>query len=165
MVMPDQIAGPEARYRLLETLRQYALERLRQRGKLDAVQRRHAQHFAAFAKQAGTALLGPDELAWRPRLRAEQDNLRAAVQFIGPEQRGSGLLGKRREMLRVAAMHRIQFAALAQSVEPILAERLQQSVPRFWPMDLIGYHHGLRYQCRQRVENRPRPGPCAHDSS
>ena len=81
MVTPDQAHGAEARYRLLETLRQYGLERLRQRGKLDAVQRRHAQHFAAFAKQAGTALLGPDELAWRPRLRAEQDNLRAAVQW------------------------------------------------------------------------------------
>jgi predicted ATPase/class 3 adenylate cyclase len=81
MVIPDQIHGPEARYRLLETLRQYGLERLRQRGELDAAQRRHAQHFAAFAKQAGTALLGPDELAWRPKLRAEQDNLRAAVQW------------------------------------------------------------------------------------
>jgi predicted ATPase/class 3 adenylate cyclase len=80
MVVPDQVYVPEARYRLLETLRQYALERLRQRGELDAVQRRHAQHFAAFAAQAGTALLGPDELAWRPKLRAEQDNLRAAVQ-------------------------------------------------------------------------------------
>jgi predicted ATPase/class 3 adenylate cyclase len=81
MVIPDQVHGPEARYRLLETLRQYGLERLRQRGELAAVQRRHAQHFAAFAQQAGTALLGPEELAWRPRLRAEQDNLRAAVQW------------------------------------------------------------------------------------
>jgi predicted ATPase/class 3 adenylate cyclase len=81
MVIPDQIHGPEARYRLLETLRQYGLDRLRQRGELDAVQRRHAQHFAAFAEQAGTALVGPDELAWRPRARAEQDNLRAAVQW------------------------------------------------------------------------------------
>ena len=81
MVIPDHIHGPEARYRLLETLRQYGLERLRQRGELDAVQRRHAQHFAAFAKQAGTALLGPDELEWRPRLRAEQDNIRAAAQW------------------------------------------------------------------------------------
>ena len=81
MVIPDQSHGREARYRLLETLRQYGLERLRQRGELDAVQRRHAQHFAAFARRAATALLGPDELAWRPTLRAEQDNLRAAVQW------------------------------------------------------------------------------------
>jgi predicted ATPase/class 3 adenylate cyclase len=81
MVIPDQIIGPEARYRLLETLRQYALERLRQRGELDTVQRRHALHFAALAKLAGTELLGPDELAWRPRLHAEQDNLRTAVQW------------------------------------------------------------------------------------
>jgi predicted ATPase len=81
MVVPDQTHGAEARYRLLETLHQYALERLRQRGELDLVQRRHAQHFAAFAQQAGTALLGPDELAWRPRLLAEQGNLRSAVQW------------------------------------------------------------------------------------
>ena len=81
MVITDQVHGPEARYRLLETLRQYGLERLRQRGELEAVRRRHARHFAAFAKQAGTALLGPDELAWRPRSRAERDNIRAAVQW------------------------------------------------------------------------------------
>jgi predicted ATPase/class 3 adenylate cyclase len=81
MVIPDRAHGPEARYRLLETLRQYGLERIRQRGELDAVRHRHARHFAAFAGQAGTALLGPDELTWRPRLRAEQDNLRAAVRW------------------------------------------------------------------------------------
>jgi predicted ATPase/class 3 adenylate cyclase len=93
MVIPDQVHGPEARYRLLETLRQYGLERLRQRGELDAVQRRHAQHFAAFAKQAGTALLGPDELAWRPRSRAEQDNLRAAVQWgLGSASPDDGMI-------------------------------------------------------------------------
>ncbi len=91
MVVPDQSRGAEARYRLLETLRQYALERLRQRGELDQVQRRHAQHFAAFAQQAGTALLGPGELTWRPRLFAEQDNLRAAVQWaLGSDSADDG---------------------------------------------------------------------------
>ena len=81
MLIPDQILGAEARYRLLETLREYGLEHLRQRGDLDAVQRRHARYYAAFAEQAGTALAGPDELSWRPRLRAEQDNLHAAVSW------------------------------------------------------------------------------------
>jgi predicted ATPase/class 3 adenylate cyclase len=81
MVIPDQILGPEARYRLLETLRQYGLEHLRQRGELDAVQRRHAHYYAVFAKQTGTALVGSEELSWRPRLRAEQDNLHAAVSW------------------------------------------------------------------------------------
>ena len=81
MLIPDQILGAEARYRLLETLREYGLEHLRQRGELDAVQRCHAHYYAAFAQQAGTALVGPEELSWRPRLRAEQDNLHAAVRW------------------------------------------------------------------------------------
>ena len=75
MVIPDQVLEAEARYRLLETLCQYGLEHLRQDGELDAVQRRHAHYYAAFAQRAGTALIGPEELGWRPRLRAEQDNL------------------------------------------------------------------------------------------
>ena len=67
------------RFRLLETLRQYALERLDDSGHAEDYRRRHAEHYATFAEAAGPGLEGPDEAAWVGRFDAELDNLRAAV--------------------------------------------------------------------------------------
>jgi predicted ATPase/class 3 adenylate cyclase len=73
--------GPQAtrRFRLLETLRQYALERLDDSGHAEDYRRRHAEHYATFAEAAGPGLEGSDEAAWVGRFDAELDNLRAAV--------------------------------------------------------------------------------------
>ena len=73
--------GPEGdtRFQLLETLRQYALERLDAEGVGDRTRRRHAEHYAQFAETASPELLGRHELAWRPRVNAEIDDFRAAV--------------------------------------------------------------------------------------
>jgi predicted ATPase/class 3 adenylate cyclase len=73
--------GPDAtvRYRLNETMREYAGEQLEQHADVDAWRRRHAEHYTSFAEVAGPGLVGPDELVWRPRLHAENDNLRTAV--------------------------------------------------------------------------------------
>jgi len=48
-------------------------------GEQDRLQRRHAEHYAAFAERAGLELAGPAQLEWQPRIRAERDNLQAAV--------------------------------------------------------------------------------------
>ena len=45
---------------------------------MEESRRRHAEYYAAVAEEMGPALMGPDELAWRPRFRAALDNLRAA---------------------------------------------------------------------------------------
>jgi len=73
--------GPDGsvRYRLLETMREYAAEQLQEDADIDMWRRRHAEYYTAFAEVAGPALVGPDELVWRPRLHAENDNLRSAV--------------------------------------------------------------------------------------
>ena len=81
MLTTDEAPDGSTRYRLLETLRQYALERLDETDDPDAWRRRHAEHYAEFAEQAGDGLLGPDELAWRPRAVKELDNLRSAVSW------------------------------------------------------------------------------------
>jgi predicted ATPase/class 3 adenylate cyclase len=67
------------RYRTLETLRQYACERLDLAGDADEFRRRHAQYYARVAEEGGAALVGRDELSWRARVNADRDNLRAAV--------------------------------------------------------------------------------------
>jgi predicted ATPase/class 3 adenylate cyclase len=72
--------GPNGtRFRLHETLRQYALERLADTSGAEDCRRRHAEYLARFAEAAGPGLEGPDEVAWAGRLEAELDNLRAAV--------------------------------------------------------------------------------------
>ena len=77
MVALDESA-PTTRYELLETMRQYARERLEAR-EADAWRRRHAQYFATLAEASGKLLSGPDELAGRAEIRRELDNLRSAV--------------------------------------------------------------------------------------
>jgi predicted ATPase/class 3 adenylate cyclase len=78
MVVADT-AGDTTRYQLLETLRHFARDRAG--GDLDGLRRRHAAHYAAFAERAGAGLASPDELAWRPQVAADLDNLRAAASW------------------------------------------------------------------------------------
>jgi hypothetical protein len=67
------------RYRLLETIRSYALERLDERGATDAIRRRHATWCTGFMAEVSDGVRGPDEAAWLVRLEREVDNVRAAL--------------------------------------------------------------------------------------
>jgi predicted ATPase/class 3 adenylate cyclase len=69
------------RYRMLETIRQYARDRLVGADEASALQTRHLAHYAAIAGEAAAALRGPDEAAWLRRLDPEVDNLRAALDW------------------------------------------------------------------------------------
>ena len=77
LVLADDSSG-SIRYHMLETIRTYAREQLEAEGELEAMMLRHAEHYTRFAEEAGLALLGADEVAWRRRVRLEYDNLRAA---------------------------------------------------------------------------------------
>jgi len=79
MLVADEDDDGVTRYQMLETIRVYARERLEDQGESDVWRRRHAEHYRTFAFEAGEALVGPEELACRRHLRAELDNVRAAV--------------------------------------------------------------------------------------
>jgi predicted ATPase/class 3 adenylate cyclase len=71
--------GAETRYRLLETVRQYAQDRLVDAGEADLVRRRHADWCRSIAVQVDDLLLGAEYQAWSRRLEADHDNFRAAM--------------------------------------------------------------------------------------
>jgi predicted ATPase/class 3 adenylate cyclase/DNA-binding CsgD family transcriptional regulator len=82
LVQAEDVHG-STRYRLLETVRQYAAERLARRAgaELDETRAAHRDHYLALVETAGRYLRGPDEARWLDRLEAEFDNIRAALAF------------------------------------------------------------------------------------
>jgi tetratricopeptide (TPR) repeat protein len=81
MVTAEPAPDGTTRYQLLETLRQYALERLEQAGEVELYRRRHAEHYATVTAELGRTVYGPDEASVRARLDRETDNLRAAIDW------------------------------------------------------------------------------------
>src|SRR3984885_4249555 len=77
----DPAASPEPHLRMLETIREYALERLEDSGEEAVIRRQHATFFLAFAEQAAAELRQPRRTAWLNRLEDEHDNLRAALRW------------------------------------------------------------------------------------
>ncbi len=81
MVATDETSSEAGttRYRLLETMRAYARDRLNEDCELEATRRRHAAHFAEFAERAGPEFMQKDELRWRAKVQVEMHNLRVAA--------------------------------------------------------------------------------------
>ena len=80
-VITVSFPSPEARYDLLDTVRDYALERLAEGGRLAAARKAHAEYFATLADSAHGALRGPEWRAWVGRLELEHDNLWVALTY------------------------------------------------------------------------------------
>lgn len=101
-----QDEGPEQdepRFAILETVREYALERLAAAGEADALRERHAGFYLALAEQAEPGLIGPRQAVWLDRLQQEHDNLRAALRWLvehGPADHGLRLAAALRRFWR-----------------------------------------------------------------
>ncbi|MER6951800.1 LuxR C-terminal-related transcriptional regulator [Nonomuraea sp. NPDC000554] len=86
-----------ARYRLLETIRQYGQDVLAESGDEMALRRRHRDHFRVLAERAEADWFGPRQAEWIARLRHERANLRAALDFCLREP------GEARHVLEIVA--------------------------------------------------------------
>jgi len=92
-----------ARYLMLDTIREYAREKLAQRDDADAVAARHCDHYFAMAKAANKGLRGPEQADWLWRLEVELDNIRSALAL-----------------------------ALAERVDPFIAVKFAVALQGFW---------------------------------
>ncbi len=117
-------ADGEPRLGMLETIRDYALERLAQEDDPDAARRRHAEYYRAFAERAQEQLDGPTQLTVMDRLEAEHDNLRAALAWS----------------LESTA------SAAADPERLVIGLRLVQALTGFW------YQHGHATEGRQWLQ-------------
>jgi len=75
-----------ARYRLLESVRQYGGDRLRESGEVSDAQRRHRDWYLGLAERAAIEMYGPEDTNWLNRLEVEHDNLRAALGWTTAEK-------------------------------------------------------------------------------
>jgi predicted ATPase len=73
----------DERFSMLETIREYAAERLSESDDPEALLDRHASYFLSFAERAEGQLRGPDRAGWLDRLEEERDNFRAALDWMG----------------------------------------------------------------------------------
>jgi predicted ATPase/class 3 adenylate cyclase len=93
LVIPEE-RTTVTRYRMLETVREYAQERLNDARDGDAVRVRHLDFYLALAEDAGSALTGPKQGAWLEVLDLERENLLAAHATCDRAENG-GALGLR----------------------------------------------------------------------
>lgn len=91
------------RYRMLETIREYAREKLDASGDTATTAARHAAHYFELAKATGRGLRGPEQALWVRRGEAEHDNLRAALAL-----------------------------AIAGGVDPLIAVKMAVALQGFW---------------------------------
>jgi predicted ATPase/DNA-binding SARP family transcriptional activator len=119
----------EARFSMLETIREYALEQLRAAGEDDQIGGRHASFYAGLLERAEPELTGADQAPWLERLEGEHANLQTALRWAS--QTGNTDL----TLLMAARMWRFwqlrgHFADGRRRLEDVLATEGPASVPR-----------------------------------
>jgi len=77
------------RLRMLETIREYAAEKLAERAEADEVRRRHAVYYCALITEAGPKLLTRDQIGWLQVVRDDHDNILAALHYSCDAQEAS----------------------------------------------------------------------------
>ncbi|HEY1437015.1 MAG TPA: tetratricopeptide repeat protein [Casimicrobiaceae bacterium] len=82
----------EPRFSMLETIREYAGERLNATGEVERVRERHRDYFLALAEEAEPKLIGAEQARWLQRLEDEHENLRAGLNWSLAEARAEGSL-------------------------------------------------------------------------
>jgi tetratricopeptide (TPR) repeat protein len=81
LIRQEEGPGGEPRFVMLETVHEYAREKLGQSAEAEEIKRAHAQYFLTLAEVAFPELRGPEQLEWLERLEVKHDNMRAALSW------------------------------------------------------------------------------------
>ncbi len=84
--------GKPSRYRLLWTVRAFALERARATGEVDGAARRHRDHYLELGEHVFRHMIDSELAAWLVRVRADQDNFRVAIRWSLEQRHGDAAL-------------------------------------------------------------------------
>src|SRR5712691_6242832 len=81
LLIPVPVENGQARFTMLETLREYAMEQLADHGEYERLRDWHAVYYLREAEAAERGLRGPQQLVWLSQLGADRDNFRAALEW------------------------------------------------------------------------------------
>jgi predicted ATPase/class 3 adenylate cyclase len=81
LLKQEEGVGGEPRFVMLETIHEYAREKLQESEEAEELRRLHAQYFLSLAEEAEPQVEGPQQAAWLERLEEEHDNIRAALSW------------------------------------------------------------------------------------
>jgi len=80
LLTTEEVMG-QTRYHRLETIRQYSREKFLETGEVEEVRNWHLSYFVRFSESAEQGLMSSDQIFWGNRMKVEQDNLRAALEW------------------------------------------------------------------------------------
>ncbi len=120
LLQVERGAGGRSRYRMLETLREYALARLDERRETDQLYSALADYLVDLVEDAEARLRGPDEASWLAQLDAEVDNIRSAVLACLAAGRADIV----QRMLGALKLFLVARPAVARAARPWLTEAL-----------------------------------------
>jgi len=154
------VEGGEARFQMLESIREFAAEMLATRGEADRVRKRFRAWFLGLAEQARPLLAGPDQRRWLDRLELEHDNLRAALDGAVADEDAESAIGLAFALWRFWQMRghlfeaRRRLDAMAAApwsrLSPVLRARLVEALGGvcWWQADVLA----MRVAYQEAVE-------------
>ena len=128
-LLSRSVEPDEARLSMLETIREFALERLREAGEDDEIGGRHASFYAGLLERAEPELTDADQASWLERLEVEHANLQAALRWAGRTGDSDLALMMAARMWRFWQL-RGHFADGRRWLEDVLAVEGSASMPR-----------------------------------
>jgi predicted ATPase/DNA-binding SARP family transcriptional activator len=145
------------RYRLLEMVRQYAAEKLKNAGETDRVKARHRDHFLALAETAEPELTEGDQGVWLACLEAERANLRVALDWcrVGQDGTNAGLrlAGALSRFWEIHGHYSEGRAYLAEALARDGAtERTKERARALNGAGVLAYYHGDYQAARELLE-------------
>jgi predicted ATPase/DNA-binding XRE family transcriptional regulator len=97
----EEGVGGDPRFVMLETIHEFAREKLQESGENNELGREHARYFMRLAEEAEPELEAPNQLAWLNKLQDEHDNMRAAIGWCAHTQNAGNLKPEATEAIKM----------------------------------------------------------------